>query len=237
MSEHDAHPALSGYDIDDEYIDVEPQRSAINIDEEQRDTPPDKREVCKPNNVAGEQSVDMSHVFGRMQGDGSQTFGDLQIDARKATERDDRGGETGMDVSDAGGYYSEKIIRDGKQRTRAEWLLLLNNGYRSQSRKQDNQTADNERWIDTFTAQLELTDYQISEVRRIIKSIDMSKFGTYTVEIIVLAAISMVTQQDDRMVRDERKYKKLLVAANGDFRDIRRVRNLIKEKSPLFDVE
>lgn len=225
----DDHPKLTDYDIDDDYIGVDPQRAEIT-DDEDKYVPQDERDVRWPQ----QPSVDTSHTFGRMEGDGSGNRTDEQIDARTATERDDRGGETGMDVSDADGYYGERIIREGKQRSRAEWLLLLNNGFRSKERKQENQEADNQRWLDAFTAQLSLTDYQKSRVETIINSVNMAHFGTYTVEIITLGTISLVTQEDNRMIRDERAFKELLVDVNGSLRDIRRVRTLVKEKSDLF---
>lgn len=222
---------------DRDYIDPPSERADVFVDGEEIDEHernpqqiPAERHKSPPH-----KSVDLSHTFGRMEGDGSGSHSDVQIDARKATERDDRGGKTGMDTSEASGFYDETIVRDGKRRSRAEWLLLLNNGYRSKQRKSENEQADNERWIDTFTSRLDMTEYQTERVKTIIDSVNMKHFGHYTVEMIVLAAITLAAQADGRMIRDERTFHQLVIDTDTSMKTINRIRELLREKSDLLD--
>lgn len=230
--EQEDHKALRDVRIDSDYIDVESESVDISVDANDLD----KKERERGIPPSSYQSVDLSHTFGRMRGDGSGTAIDESIDSKEAYDRDDRGGDTGMDISDAQGHYADTIIREGKTRSRAEWLQLLNNGYR-ESWESESRERDNQMWLDTICSRVDVTPHQKAKTKRIIDSVRMDKFGgrPYTVEIITLAALSLATEADRRMVREERTYRKLVADLDQNTKTIRKCREMIKDKSPLYE--
>lgn len=210
--------SLDEYPIDDDYIGVEKRPAAIGQSDEFR--------------------YDASHTYDRSDEGASGTARDVEIDQRSVSDHDRRGGtRTGFDPSDVEeGFLTRSVMRDGKLRTYSEWLRLLQHGYRdiSLSRAQENADADTQTYIQTFTSVLEMSPYQGDRVTKLVESINMGHMAHYPREIIVLAVISVVANEDDRWIRDEQKFKDLVRDLDGSMEDVKNARRLVKEKSDLL---
>lgn len=227
------------FEQDTDYVDSETKsqiREGMTYIFDQPDRP-EQAEIYERqarHQTAQEHVPDQSYLFNRDDDAMSGTAYDVVIDRRAVSDRDDRGGtRTGMDPNEAGGYYAQRIIRDGKTRTRASWLNLLQDGYRDKRRAVENSKMDYNGWIDTFCANLDLTPYQKQRVRKIITDVNLNHFGPYTVEMVVLATISLVAEADGRFIRDERAYHKLVMGVDTSLKTIKNIRSLLHEKSQM----
>lgn len=230
MENHDDHESLTDFPIDSDYIDNEQQRADIDVSDEKVDEYERDPQFLPP-----KQSTDLSHTYGRQAGDGVKNSIEEEIDQRTVPERGNRGDtRTGMDINEADGYYAERIIRNGNLRTRAGWLKMLQDGYMQSEWREEGRKMDNQRWMDTFASKLDLTSHQRKRVERIIKSVRLDHFASYTVEIIVLAAIKIVTKDDDRHVSQEKTFLNLIESIDYSQHDIKRCEELLTEKSNLL---
>lgn len=204
---------LDDYPVDDDYIGVEEQAAEVSQSDEYR--------------------YDGSHTYDRSDIGMAGTARDVEIDRRDVTDRDDRGGtRTGFNSNEANeGVLSKIVIRDGSVWKYADWLRLLQIGYRDKTRKAENENFDTQSYMEMFTSRLDMTTYQDERVRKIINSIDMSNMAHYPKEVVVLAVISIVANEDDRWIRDERTYKDLVTDLDSSMEDIKNTRRLVKEKS------
>ena len=211
--------SLEDYPVDDDYIGVEEQAAEIPQTE-------------------GEFKLDIAHTYDRSDTAMSGTARDVEIDRRTVTDRDDRGGtRTGFNPSEATeSNLSKMVIRDGKKRSKAQWLLLLQQGYRdiSMSRAQQNADAETQSYIETFTSAVEMNSYQRDRTEAIVESINMAHMAHYPREVIILATISIVANEDDRWIRDESGFKGLVSDLDASLEDIKNARMLVKGKSSLL---
>jgi hypothetical protein len=231
MDEHEDHESLTDYPIDEDYVDPPDKQPAdVNVSDDAVDSYERDPQFLPP-----KKSTDLSHTYGRQAGDGVKDSVSEEIDQRKIPERDDRGGtRTGMDISNVDGYYKKEIIRSGKLRTRAEWLRMLQDGYRDNYYRDETFKMDNDAWIETFASKLSLTEYQTTRISRIIDSVKLNHFGRRTVEIVVLAAIQYVAGEDNRDVTSEEMFKTLVATTDTSLSEVERTKELLESKSPLL---
>lgn len=230
MENYDDHESLTDFPIDSDYIDNEQQRADIDVSDEKVD-----EYERDPQFLPSKQSADLSHTYGRQAGDGPQTRVEVEQAERDMSSHNKRGGtRTGMDIGDAEGYYDQKIIRNGKLRTRAEWLNMLQDGYRDEDYTNDSYKMDNAVWVDTFCSKLSVTPYQQARVQHLIESVSLNHFGRRTVEIIVLAAIQEVAEADSRDVTGEQMFKTIVSTVDTSLSEVERTKELLNEKSPLL---
>lgn len=207
---------LDEYPIDTDYIGVDEQRADVT--------------------AGSTETFDASHTYDRSNDGGTGTERDVKIDAQTVSERDDRGQtRTGFNPFEASeGVLSKSVTRSGKTRSYAEWLMLLQNGYRDTSRKTENMREEEKKFIETATSYLEMSTYQRERVKHIINGMNFRYLGPYPMEAAVLAAISIVANEDDRWVREEETFKRLVTDIDGSMRDIKNVRQLVKQNSSAF---
>ncbi len=208
---------LDDYPVDDDYIDVE---------EAQADT-----------SRSNEIRFDASHTFDRSDDGTAGTPRDVEIDAQTISERDDRGQtRTGFNPSEASdGIMSKSVTRDGKEQTFAQWLRTLQDGYRDSSRKEENMREEERKFIETTTSFLGMTEYQSERVKHIIDGMNFRYLGPYPMETAVLATISIVANEDDRWIREEDEYERLVSDIDSSMKDIKNVRQLVKNNSSAFE--
>lgn len=208
---------LEDYPVDDDYIGVEEEAADVSQSKDGY-------------------RLDLSHTYDRSDTAMSGSDIDVKFDRRPVTDRDERGGtRTGFDAGDTTlGRFSDTIIREGKQYTRAKWLRLLNDGYRAPERKAENEQTETDAYLSTFAARLELSDYQANRLEAIIESVAMDEFGPYPKEVIILASMSVVANEDDRWLRDEDAFKQLVSDLDSSMEDVKNARLLVKRKSPLL---
>lgn len=215
------HPSLDNYPIDDEYIGVTEQQASTH--ESDVDDPPYK--------------YDASHEFDRTDTAMSGTEIDVKFDRKPVSDRDERGGtRTGFNAADADGFLGEQIYRNGKYQSRARWLMTLQNGYRdiSLSRASQNSEMDRNHIVDTFSSRLDLTTHQHRRVKMVADEANMNEMAHYPIEVVVLAIISIVTNEDDRWIREEDMFKNMVRDVDGSMQGIKNSRNLVKRKSEYF---
>lgn len=103
------------------------------------------------------------------------------------------------------------------------------------SRDTANNKADQRRWCQTFCSRLDVHGHQRERVMAIIEGVPrIDKMGVYKTEVIILAAISIVANENDRWIRDESGYRRLLRDLGASLRDIRKCRQLLKRKSEVL---
>jgi hypothetical protein len=246
MTDQDTHPALRDYDLDEDYVDNEPERAEVVVDLEKSTSRSGfasliresvDEDALEPENDAPvgsirAESVDHSHRYNRDDDAMSGTAVDVKIDRREISDRDDRGGtRTGFDGTEGGDFYGKRVYRDGRERNYAQWLRLLHDGYRSNRRKQDNYDADKQRWIDAITAELDVTPHQKRRVEHIVEDINMRYMAFYPTELVILAITSLVVNHDDRWIRNEDQFKHLVMDIDGSMDDVKNARLLVKEKT------
>lgn len=214
----DDHPALADYDIDTDYCDVpDAERASVaqspdTSDSLYRESPP---------------SDDKSWTYGT--GDASTLAGtelDEEIDQNAVIANDGRSDTRTM-------FYAYDAPTD----TRNKWwrLAKINDGMYTSQRDTKNKEADNNRWIDTFTRYLGMTPYQTERVRAVIDGTPLQNMGRYSAQESILGAISIVCNEDDRWVRDDPAFERLVADIDSDMYTVRRVRDLLREKSTELD--
>jgi len=118
-------------------------------------------------------------------------------------------------------------------------LAKINDGMYHSSRRTQNRKAETRRWIQTLCTKLECNDVVASRVTRIIKSINMKHLGMYSKPEAILATIELV-EGEERMARGGRPlhnepiFHTLVGDIDSDITTLRRVRELIRQKSDLL---
>lgn len=206
---------LDDYPIDDDYIGVEEAQATVEQSDEYR--------------------YDASHTYDRSDDGLAGTERDVEIDRRSVSDRDGRGStRTGFDANEVDdGPLARTVFREGKKRKYAQWLRTLQNGYRSPRRRQENRLADTNAHLQTFTSVLEMTQFQRERARAIVNSVNMAHMAHYPRELIILATISIVANEDDRWIRDEMAFKDLVRDLDGSMTDVKNARRLVKRKSDI----
>ena len=174
--------------------------------------------------------MDRSHEFGIYGGTAAKSGLDELKDGDAIIDHDGRSDtRTFFYVDDRDVEYASKKQRDMYQR-----LIRHQEGIGDPERSIHNYKADRRRMIHTFTNQCELSRHQSERVQEIIDSISINTFGHYSTESVIVAAISLAANEEGRVVRDEDTFIELTKAIGMDYNKLRRVRQLIREKSALY---
>jgi hypothetical protein len=207
---------LTEFPVDGDYIDVETRTATLERSDDYR--------------------YDASHTFDRSDEGGTGTARDVEIDRKRVIDRDDRGRtRTGFDPADAEeGEMARTVYREGKKWVYAQWLRTLQNGYRDSDRDIENSSNDRESYVDVFCSRLDMTPYQQKRVQSIVDSVNMKHMAHYPTEIVVMAIISVVANEDDRWIREEDMFKELVRDLDGSMQAIKNARILVKRKSDLI---
>lgn len=222
MTKEEDHPKLKGYPIDTDYIDVETRRADVSLASHDPDDDTDFSEVenVPADDMSGE-ATDMSYRYGILDGHGmGGTAWDHEIDENAPQEHDGRARtRTGFDPREANDSH---LFRR---------LALWQDGMWANERSTRNNMADKKRWVSGFSSQLELTPYQQERVLYVAEDVDMSHMAHYKTEVVVLAIISLVANEDGRWIRDEKEFKQLVKSVGASARDVRSCRLLVRRKS------
>lgn len=84
-----------------------------------------------------------------------------------------------------------------------EELAQWNDGKHSSTRKEDNYTADVQRWVETFCGYLDLNPYRERRVQYIMANIDINSFGSIKAEYIIMGVITLVVDSDTNADPDD----------------------------------
>lgn len=224
MTEYGDHPALEGHPIDEEYIEPDRKRADCRISD--RTEKDDELDRSAPTAQAADVSADksdMSHHFDHGAGSGAASGIDDAIDKDAVQEHDGRAEtRTGFDP------------RESKDPEKWRRLNVLNDDHRHPDRKQQNRDADKRRYADTFCGHLGMSRYQRERVKAITRSINMKHMAYYGSDEVILAIVSLVANEDGWFIRDEQTYKDLIRDVGSSMHRIKRIRQLVREKSDLM---
>lgn len=175
-------------------------------------------------------NYDKTHLFGRKQGDGSKTALEEIIDQNAVIENDGRSTTRTMFYAEDANYDSPVI----EQRYR--WLAKLNDGVGEKGRFTANYNADVRRFIQTLGGHLELTAYQVDRVIYVMADLNLNTFGPYSYEKISMAVISLVANEDRRLIRDEPIFQTYLEDMYMDLDTLKRIRRMVVDRTDAFDM-
>lgn len=217
------HPALDGYPIDDDYMDVDNDTPSSDVAREQmtrQPPPPD---------------VDYSHLHDDSSGHGASEWLDDKRDEDAVIENDNRS------VTRTFFYPTQ----DNDENDKYKRLLQYNEGMWDEKRATRNNAADDRRWIDGFCSVLESSDYVQDRAQLIVESVNMKEMGPYSSQQVVLAVVMMVEREEriryggTMMMNDERFHTLLQTVRNrtqsDDMTAIRNIASLVRRKSPMLD--
>lgn len=139
-------------------------------------------------------------------------------------------------------------MNDGRSLTRTtfhghtdqyERLAKINDGMYHSSRRTQNRKAETRRWIQTLCTRLGVSDLVVSRVQRVITSINMKHLGMYSKPEAILATIELVEgeqrmKRGGRPLHNEPLFHTLVDDIDSDIDTLRRVRDLIRQKSDLL---
>jgi hypothetical protein len=213
MSDDELH---YGKPIDDDYIDVDKQRADVAPDEQS--TEPERYyDELPPSNKPEPHALDYA------EGNGAASSLDELIDQNAIIENDGR--------SNTRTFFYPFEADDESTYSR---LIRWQDGEGSPSRKEDNRGADRKRWVETFGAQLSLTDFQIERTKHVLDTLPLAHMAHYSTEKVICAIISLVADEDGRFIRDELAYKRLVDDIDSGPAEVRSIRELVKRKSDAF---
>lgn len=219
MTDKDDHPALKGkYPIDKDYIDPPSERADVSTTKED----PDDVDFSEVEDVSSEHT-DMSHTFMK---DGSGLGGtawDHEIDENAPQEHDGRAStRTGFDPRES----------DDPRKWRR--LGAYQDGVWNPDRDQQNNAADQRRFVSMFSSQLGLSNYQKERCLKISADLNFAHMAHYPTETVVLSIISLVANEDGRWIRDEHQFHVLVRDVGATMKDIRSCRQLVRRKSNVL---
>lgn len=224
MAEEDTHPALRNHPIDPSYIrgvegtETHRERDMRRLDYRDWEELGNHRDASTGSTEA---PIDRSHLHG----DGWHDFhtewdhtidqGPQEHDGRATTR-------TGFNPYDSDDPEKFKRLLEWQE---DRW----DPDHHTQQRY-----AGARRDMKTFTSQLGMTKYQTERCVEILESVNTKHMAHYTVEIVSLAIISLVANEDNRWIRDEAKFRKLMLDLGATLRDVRKCRRLVKAKSDVI---
>lgn len=222
MAEEDTHESLSDYPLDRAYTtECSERRTVASYADLSYDEYQPQGYARNRSTGASEASMDRSYAHG----DGwhaGHTEWDHRID-EAPQEHDGRADtRTGFDPRDASD--PDKYRR----------LVPWQEGQWDTTRRARNQEADCNRWVSMFSSAMGLSPHQKKRCGAIMDGFNMKFAGTYKTETVVLAAISIVANEDNRWIRDENEYKELLRDVGATLKDIRKCRQLVKKHSDVL---
>lgn len=221
---------MEDYGIDEDYIGVESKRADISprsSDDEERDAdlPPSYDEL----------GADRTYLYLNDGSGAAGTSWDKTIDEEAPQEHDGRAlTRTGFDPREAAGAMSRTVTREGKRMSYARWLSTLNDGYRSSVYTMDSDKAMVRRMTATFASSLGLAKSQRATLEDVMGDLELDHLAHYSAEIVILAAISLIANADDRWIRDEERFKRMVHDVGYKMGDVKNCRLLIKRKTDLL---
>ena len=174
-------------------------------------------------------NYDRSYLFGAGFGAGSNNEIDDMIDDAGIIENDGRSQTRTTFLAGEASYASEKRYNQYKR------LAKVNDGMWDSNRGADNFKADMRRMAKTFCSQLELNSRQQERTLWVMKNLSVNSFGHYSTEKVIMAVISLVANEDRRLIRDEPEYRELVSAVGMTMDEVKRVRIMVRERTDTFD--
>ena len=174
-------------------------------------------------------NYDKSHLFITTHGGGSNMAIDDIIDEEAIIENDGRSNTRTFFYPEEGNYANRKQERQYKR------LIRWQDGVGDSGRAAANFKADNERTAKTFCSQCELTKFQTERVLYVMNDLDVNSYGHYSTEKVLLAVMSLVCNEDRRLLRDEPQFQSLVADMGMTMEQVRRVRKMTRERTDQFD--
>lgn len=220
MTSDDTDDYGIGRPIDDDYCDVgDPQRADVSHN-------PDTSDDLDRQPPA---ESDRSFTFGTERGTLAGTRIDDLIDEEAVIANDGR--------SRTRTWFHPSDMDADRETVERYWRLMkLNDGVQSPDRDVQNKQADNNRWVDTICKRLDLSEYHTERVRHMIDETNLKHMATYTVEKVVLAAVTYVVREEridrgaDEWLSGDETFVQLCQAIDTDQYELRRIRQLLQDK-------
>lgn len=174
---------------------------------------------------------DKSHLFESGDGSGSNAAIDDVIDQEAIIENDGRSNTRTF-------FYPEDAEYDSKQKEKQyKRLIRWQDGERhpTESRAAANFKADMRRTAETFCSQCGFTTHQTDRVAYIMEKLNVNSYGHYSTEKVILAVMSLVANEDKRLLRDEPIFRDLAEQVGMSMEQVRTVRRMTRERTDAFD--
>lgn len=206
-----------GTPIDEDYIDVTPQRADVSYDREKPDSEETVAEI--------EQRSDRSYRMDIRGGNGAASKIEELIDQNAIIEHDGRASTRTFFRSVEAPEDKESLYERLSGWQEDKW-----SGMKNQQRK-----ADRMRWIKDFCGQLDMTPHQHRRVEHVVEGMNMSHMAFYSSQKVIVAVISIVADEDasrhgERM-RDRSDFRKILEAVGSDLTELKSIRKLVRDQS------
>lgn len=223
MTEEDEYGI--GKPVDDEYIDVKKRRADVSTgDEDEYDDNLHRSPESAQISDMSAHKIDMSHRFDDASGAGASNQTDELIDENAIMQNDGRA------PTNTFFYVVEAPERKQQQFAR---MYRHQEGVGDPDRRSQNRPADNRRDVEIFCAFVELGQYQTERVTAIVEDLELQHMAHYSVQEVVLGAITLVANERGRFIRDEDDFKQLVEDSGSDMYTVKRVRQLTRRKSDL----
>jgi len=215
-----------GKDIDDDYIDVEGPTHDVAVEAASGTERPKQTDFDGDVVVTSlPHGDDTTHRFATEEGDGAAPSIDDKIDKEAVIENDGRSNTRTF-------FYPSSAPSDKQKQFKR--MIRWQDGEGSSDRAMKNRAADKSRYIDTFCSYIGMSSYHMDRVQHIMDSINMRYMAHYSSQMVVLAIISIVANEDNWFIRDEDDYRRLLKDTDTSLRDISNIRQLVREKSDVL---
>lgn len=211
-----------GKPIDEDYLDVTPQRADVSVSENGGDGDDSEETVLET-----EQTSDRTHQMDVRDGNGAASKIEELIDQNAIIEHDGR--------ADTRTFFRTVEAPEDKQETYDRLIGYQEGMWDQQSHETKQNEADRMRWIGDFCGKLDMTPHQQRRVEHVCDEIDMSHMAHYSSEKVILAVISIVADEDasrhgERM-RDRSDFRELLEAVGSDLTELKSIRKLTRQKA------
>jgi len=174
-------------------------------------------------------NFDSSYLFDTGFGAGANKELDDMIDDAGIINNDGRSNTRTTFLAGEASYDSERRYNQYKR------LAKVNDGMWDSNRAADNFKADMRRITKTFCSQVELNSRQQERVQWVMDDMDINSFGSYSTEKVLLGVMSLVANEDRRLLRDEDSFRGLVVSVEMTMDEVKRVRQLIRDRTDTFD--
>lgn len=207
-------------EIDDDYIDVGEPTSRIARECLDDDTTTENGGLVRRS--LARRRADTSHEFDTSDGSGAASNIDERIDQNAIIENDGRSDTNTF-------FYPNEAAPTRRQQFKR--LIEYQDGMYKDERKAETQQADMRRWVSTICSKLDMSSYHTGRVEHICSGLNMKHMAHYSTEKVIIAVISLVANEDDRFIRDERVFRNLMGEVGTTLEELRKVRALVKRKS------
>lgn len=217
-----------GTDIDSDYVDTgDRERADVSVDRDDLESAADE-----------DVWVSDGTLLDTGSGMGSGDYWDDREDEQAVIENDGRSlNETFFYGESAS--FPEPIADRGPNSTmpRGERLAKYNDGWRINDgyRAPRNRKADRERFIGVLCSQLEVATSLEERIRKVTEDLPLSEMGWYSSDMVILAVLSFVTNEQGRWIRDESAFREIMQAVGMDLSDLRSCRKLVRNKCSAFE--